>query len=77
MSSSVTANAIDTELLLDYEGSQRSGLLRDQAVRAWRDSNRDQIQETVDRLRSGVFDEDNSSVSGAERALRHHFDLPE
>ncbi len=77
VTASVTANAIDTELLLDYEGSWQSGLLRDQAVRAWRDSNRSQIQETVDHLRSGVFNDDDSSMSGAEQALRHHFDLPE
>lgn len=46
----VMASAIDTELLLGYEGERRVRLLRDSGIRAWRDQDR-LLEQVLDRLR--------------------------
>ena len=47
----VVASVIDTELLLEYEGSSASGLLRDPDIREWRDRHRQLIENTLGRLK--------------------------
>lgn len=71
----VMASVIDTELLLDYEGSAESGLLRDPGIRAWRDQHRPLIEETLDRLRNEIKDLPPEPVSDMERLLLRAFDM--
>ena len=71
----VIVSAIDTELLLDYEGSAESGLLRDPGIRAWRDQHRPLIEETLDRLRDEMGDLPPEPVSDVERLLLRAFDM--
>lgn len=70
----VMASVIDTELLLDYEGSADSGLLRDPDIRLWRDQHRRLIEETLDRLRDEMKDLPPEPKSNVERLLLHAFD---
>ena len=71
----VIASVIDTELLLGYEGSAESGLLRDSGIRAWRDQNRPPLEQTLDRLRDEMKDLPPEPVSDVERLLLRAFDL--
>ena len=71
----VMASVIDTELLLGYEGSRESGLLRDPGIRAWRDQHRPLIEQTLDRLRDEMKDLPAEPVGDAERLLLRAFDM--
>ena len=71
----VIASVIDTELLLGYEGSAESGLLRDSGIRAWRDQHRPLIEQALDRLRDQMNDLPPEPVSDAERLLLRAFDM--
>ena len=70
----VIASVIDTELLLGYEGSAESGLLRDSGIRAWRDQNRPLIEQALDRLRDEMKGLPPEPVSDVERLLLRAFD---
>ncbi|MBL5975522.1 MAG: hypothetical protein D3X82_17735 [Candidatus Leucobacter sulfamidivorax] len=69
----VLASVIDTELLLDYEGSRESGLLRDAGIIAWRDQNRPAIEATLRTLRDAVASMPPEPVSEIERAIVRAF----
>ena len=71
----VMASVIDTELLLGYEGSRESGLLRDPGIRAWRDQHRPLIEQALDRLRDEMKDLSPKPVSDVERLLLRTFDI--
>ena len=71
----VMASVIDTELLLGYEGSAESGLLRDSGIRAWRDQNRPLLEQTLDRLRDEMKDLPPEPVSDVERLPLRAFDI--
>ena len=71
----VMASVIDTELLLGYEGSRESGLLRDPGIRAWRDQHRPLIEQALDRLRDEMKDLPPEPVSDVERLLLRAFDI--
>lgn len=71
----VLASVIDTELLLDYEGSADSGLLRDPDIRAWRDQHRPLIEQALDRLRDEMKDLSPEPVSDVQRLLLRAFDI--
>ena len=71
----VMASVIDTELLLGYEGSRESGLLRDPGIRAWRDQHRPLIEQTLDRLRDEMKQLPPEPVGDAERVLLRAFDM--
>lgn len=71
----VLASVIDTELLLGYEGSRESGLLRDSGIRAWRDQHRPLIEQTLDRLRDEMKDLPPEPVGNVERLLLRAFDM--
>ena len=71
----VIASVIDTELLLGYEGSAESGLLRDSGIGAWRDQNRPLLEQTLDRLRDEMKDLPPEPVSDVERLLLRAFDI--
>ncbi|AXH34468.1 hypothetical protein DVJ78_02670 [Humibacter sp. BT305] len=71
----VMASVIDTELLLGYEGSAASGLLRDPGIRAWRDQHRPLIEQALDRLRHEIDDLPPEPVSDVERLLLRAFDI--
>lgn len=71
----VVASVIDTELLLGYEGSAASGLLRDSGIRTWRDQRRPLIEQALDRLRDQMNDLPPEPVSDAERLLLRAFDM--
>ena len=69
----VMASVIDTELLLGYEGSRESGLLRDPGIHAWRDQHRPLIEQTLDRLRDEMKGLPAEPVGDAERLLLRAF----
>lgn len=69
----VMASVIDTELLLEYEGSADSGLLRDPDIRLWRDQHRRLLEETLDRLRDEARDLPPEPMSDMERLLLRAF----
>ena len=71
----VMASVIDTELLLGYEGSAESGLLRDSGIGAWRDQNRPLLEQALDRLRDEMKDLPPEPVSDVERLLLRAFDM--
>ncbi|MEV8135445.1 hypothetical protein [Microbacterium aurantiacum] len=71
----VMASVIDTELLLGYEGSAESGLLRDSGIRAWRDQNRPLLEQALDRLRDEMKDLPPEPVGDVERFLLRAFDM--
>ena len=71
----VMASVIDTELLLGYEGSAESGLLRDSGIRAWRDQDRPLLEQALDRLRDEMKDLPPEPVSDVERLLLRAFDM--
>lgn len=70
----VMASVIDTELLLEYEGSADSGLLRDPDIRLWRDQQRRLIEETLDRLRDEMKNLPPEPMSDVEQLLLRAFD---
>lgn len=70
-------SAIDAELILEYPGSPESGLLRDPAIRVWRDQNRQAIEEALVRLRDEVAKLAPEPVSDIEWMLRRAFDADE
>lgn len=69
----VMASVIDTELLLEYEGSADAGLLRDPGIRLWRDQHRRLLEETLDRLRDEARDLPPEPMSDMERLLLRAF----
>lgn len=71
----VIASVIDTELLLGYEGSAESGLLRDSGIRAWRDQYRPLLEQALDRLRDEMKGLPPEPVSDMERLLLRAFDM--
>jgi len=71
----VMASVIDTELLLGYEGSRETGLLRDSGIRAWRDQHRPLIEQALERLRDEMKDLPPEPVSDVERLLLRAFDM--
>ena len=71
----VVASVIDTELLLGYEGSAESGLLRDPGIRAWRDQHRALIEHALNGLRDEMKDLPPEPVSDAQRLLLRAFDM--
>ena len=71
----VMASVIDTELLLGYEGSRESGLLRDPGIRSWRDQHRPLIEQTLYRLRDEMKGLPAEPVGYAERLLLRAFDM--
>ena len=71
----VMASVIDTELLLGYEGSRESGLLRDPGIRAWRDQHRPLIEQTLYRLRNEMKGLPAEPVGDAERLRLRAFDM--
>jgi len=70
----VMASAIDTELLLGYEGCAESGLLRDPGIRVWRDQHRPLIEQALDRLRDEMKDLP-EPMGDVERLLLRAFDM--
>ncbi|PPH89829.1 hypothetical protein [Rathayibacter sp. AY1D5] len=73
----VMISAIDAELILEYEGSAESALLRDPAIRAWRDQNRQAIEDVLVRLRDEVAKLAPEPVSDIERMLHRAFGVGE
>ena len=73
----VLASAIDIEMLSEYEGSAESGLLRDPALRDWRDQNRQHIEDALARLRHETASLAPEPVSDIERMLRRAFGTDE
>jgi hypothetical protein len=70
----VLASVIDTELLLDYEGSRESGLLRDAGIVEWRDQNRPAIEAALRTLREVVADMPPEPASDIESSLLREID---
>ncbi|WP_242086330.1 hypothetical protein [Microbacterium lacticum] len=71
----VLAIVVDSELLLGYEGSEESGLLRDPALRAWRDAHRDEINELLEQLHREAAALPPEPVTEGERILLRAFDM--
>lgn len=65
----VLASVIDTELLLDYEGSRESGLLRDAGIVAWRDQNRPAIEAALRTLGEAVANMPPEPMSDIQSSL--------
>ena len=63
----ILASAIDTELLLDYDGSRKSG------IAAWRDQNRPAIEAALRTLRGVVASMPPEPLSDIERSLLRAF----
>ncbi|MAB77720.1 MAG: hypothetical protein CMJ89_00070 [Planctomycetes bacterium] len=74
---SVLASVIDIELLLEYEGSADIGILRDPAIRQWRDENREQIQAELTRLRQEAEMLPAEPITDLERSLWRAFETDE
>ena len=73
----VMTSAIDAELILEYDGSAESGLLRDPAIRSWRDQNRQAIEDALVRLRGEAANLLPEPVSDIERMLHRAFGMGE
>ncbi|MFE1646207.1 hypothetical protein ACFM35_11565 [Microbacterium sp. P01] len=73
----VMTSAIDAELILEYEGSAESGLLRDPAIRTWRDQNRQAIEDALVCLRNEAANLLPEPVSDIERTLDRAFGVGE
>ncbi|MBN9202143.1 MAG: hypothetical protein ABS61_00570 [Microbacterium sp. SCN 70-18] len=71
----VLAVVVDSELLLGYKGSEESGLLRDPALRAWRDEHRNEIKELLQQLHCEADALPPEPVTEAERMLLRAFDM--
>ena len=71
----VVASVIDTELLLDYEGSGESSLLNDPGIREWRDQHRALIGEALNRLHDEAKELPPEPTSDTERLLLRAFDM--
>lgn len=74
---SVLASVIDVELLLEYEGSADMGLLRDPAIRQWRDQNREQIKAKRVRLQQEAERLPAEPMTDLERSLWRSFEMDE
>lgn len=71
----VLAAVVDSELLLGYKGSEESGLLRDPALRAWRDEHRDEIKELLEKLHREADALPPEPMTKGERILLRAFDM--
>lgn len=71
----VLVAVVDSELLLGYKGSEESGLLRDPALRAWRDEHRDQIKELLQLLHREADALPPEPMTEGERILLRAFDM--
>lgn len=71
----VVASAIDAELLLGYDGSTESGLLRDPCTRVWRDENRSAIEAALGELRDEIARMPPEPASELERTLLRAFGM--
>ena len=71
----VVASVIDSELFLEYPGSAESGLLRDSAIRTWRDEHRGFIEELLTQLKRDADALPSEPVSDAERVLLRAFEM--
>jgi hypothetical protein len=71
----VLAVVVDSELLFGYEGIEESSLLRDPALRAWRDEHRSEIKGLLQRLHCEADALAPEPVTEAERMLLRAFDM--
>lgn len=71
----VLASVVDSELLLGYKGSEESGLLRDPALRAWRDEHLNEIKELLEQLHREVATLPPEPVTEGESILLRAFDM--
>ena len=71
----VLAAVVDSELLLGYDGSEESGLLRDPALREWRDEHRDEIKELLQQLHREADALPPEPMTEGERILLRAFDM--
>lgn len=65
----VIESVLDAELLLGYQGSAESGLLRDPEIRLWRDRHRALIEEVVHRFKEEARALPPEPVSEIEQSL--------
>ena len=65
----VIESVLDAELLLGYQGSAESGLLRDPEIRLWRDRHRALIEEVVHRFKEEASALPPEPVSEIEQSL--------
>lgn len=71
----VLATVVDSELLLGYEGSRESGLLRDPALSVWRDEHSTEIKELLQQLHREAAALPPEPVTEGERVLLRAFDM--
>jgi len=71
----VLVAVVDSELLLGYKGSEESGLLRDPALRAWRDEHRDEIKELLQKLHREADALPPEPLTEGERILLRALDM--
>lgn len=71
----VLVAAVDSELLLGYKGSEESGLLRDPALRAWREDHRDEIKELLQQLHREADALPPEPMTEGERILLRAFEM--
>lgn len=71
----VLAAVLDSELLLGYKGSEESGLLRDPALRAWRDEHRGEIEELRQQLHREADALPPEPMTESERILLRAFEM--
>ena len=71
----VVGSVVDTELLRGHDGSADSGLLRDPAIRAWRDENRHSIETAMQTLRDEIAGLQSEPVTDIERTLLSAFGI--
>lgn len=65
----VIESVLGAELLLGYQGSAESGLLRDPEIRMWRDRHRELIEEVVHRFNEDARALPPEPVSEIEQSL--------
>ncbi|ALJ20587.1 hypothetical protein [Microbacterium sp. No. 7] len=71
----VVGSVVDTELLRGHDGSADSGLLRDPAIRAWRDENRHSIDTAMQTLADEIAGLPPEPVTDIERTLLSAFGI--
>lgn len=71
----VLVAVVDSELLLGYKGSEESGLLRDPALRAWREDHRDEIKELLQQLHREADALPPEPMTEGERILLRAFEM--
>lgn len=71
----VLAAVVDSELLLGYKGSEESGLLRDPALRTWRDAHRGEIKELLQQLHREADALPPEPMTEGERILLRALDM--